>query len=123
MALELRGEMVRLRSTAPVDRPALVAIRSTPEVRRRWRGKDLDAEFDRDFDDQALVRLTIESTDGRIAGLIQFSEEEDPDYRHASLDIYIDPMVQRRGLATDAIRTVADFLFDQRGHHRLTIDP
>jgi SAM-dependent methyltransferase len=69
-----------------------------------------------------VARLTIEVA-GVIVGLVQFCEEEDPDYRSASLDIYIDPAVHRRGYAGDAIRIIADHLFDHRGHHRLTIDP
>ncbi len=61
--------------------------------------------------------------DGRVIGLIQFVEEVDPQYRHASIDIYLDPVVHRRGHGSDAIRALADFLFEERGHHRLTIDP
>jgi aminoglycoside 6'-N-acetyltransferase len=121
--LTLQGSRVRLRSTRPEDRAALVAIRSTDDVRRRWRGDDLEAEFDEDLADDAVEQLTIERGDGRVVGLIQFGEESDPDYRHASLDVYVDPAVHRQGIATDAIRTLADFLFDERGHHRLTIDP
>jgi aminoglycoside 6'-N-acetyltransferase len=30
---------------------------------------------------------------------------------------------QDRGLGTDAVRTVARWLVEARGHHRLTIDP
>lgn len=119
----LQGSSVRLRSTRPGDRTALVAIRSTPAVRCRWRGDDLAAEFDEELADTEVVRLTIELADGTIVGLIQFSEEPDPEYRHASIDIYVDPAVHRRGIAIDAIRTVVDHLVDDRGHHRLTIDP
>jgi aminoglycoside 6'-N-acetyltransferase len=121
--IELEGALVRLRTTVAGDREALLAIRRTPEVRARWRGADLEAEFDEDLGDDETIRLTIEAQDGRIVGLIQFAEEEDPDYRHASIDIYVDPAVHRRGFATDAIRTLVDHLFTQRGHHRLTIDP
>lgn len=121
--LSLNGEKVRLRSTTPSDRTALVSIRESPDVRHRWRGEDLAAEFDEDLEDDDLHQLTIEAIDGRIVGLIQFGEEEDPDYRHATLDIYIDPALHRSGYATDAIRILCDFLFDERGHHRLTIDP
>lgn len=119
----LHGSSVRLRVTRPDDRTALVAIRSTPEVRRRWRGGDLAAEFDADLADTEVVRLTIEDDDGTIVGLIQFSEETDAEYRHASIDIYVDPAKHRRGIAIDAIRTVVDHLVDDGGHHRLTIDP
>ncbi len=33
------------------------------------------------------------------------------------------PHAQGRGLGPDAIRTLATYLIDERGHHRLTIDP
>lgn len=120
--LNLAGKRIRLRSTIESDREALVKIRATPAVKARWHGDDLVAEFAEDLADAELTQLTIEA-DGLIIGLIQFSEEEDPDYRHASLDIYIDPAVHRRGYATEAIQTLVEFLLTARGHHRLTIDP
>lgn len=67
--------------------------------------------------------FVIRIADGTVVGLIQFAEEEDPDYRHASLDIFVDPAMHGRGFATDAIRTLVHNLFEHRGHHRLTIDP
>lgn len=100
-----------------------MAIRSTDEVRRRWHGGDLEAEFDADLLDDDVERLTIEDDAGRVIGLIQFGEESDPQYRHASVDLYIDPAAHRRGFATDSILTVVDHLFAHRGHHRITIDP
>lgn len=112
-----------LRTTRREDRGTLVAIRATQEVRRRWRGDDLDAEFDADLDDDEVHRFTILNLSARIVGLVQYGEEDDPDYRHASVDIYIDPTVHRQGHAADAIRTIVEYLFDVRGHHRLTIDP
>lgn len=121
--LALTGVKVRLRTTVEADRAALIAIRSTPEVRRRWRGDDLDAEFTTDLADEETTRLTITDHHGVVVGLVQFAEEEDPDYRHASIDIYIDPAVHRSGYASDAIGTLVDHLFTREGHHRLTIDP
>jgi aminoglycoside 6'-N-acetyltransferase len=61
--------------------------------------------------------------DRRVAGLIQYLEENEPDYRHAAIDIFIAAEHQGRGLGPDAVRTLARHLFEQRGHHRLTIDP
>jgi aminoglycoside 6'-N-acetyltransferase len=58
-----------------------------------------------------------------IVGLIQFSEEDDPEYRHATIDVYLDPAAHRRGHATDALATVARHLFDELEHHCITIDP
>lgn len=121
--IDLGGTTVRPRTTVAADRDALLAIRRTPEVWARWRGDDLEAEFAEDLEDDETHRLTIETGDGRVVGLIQFAEEDDPEYRHASLDIYVDPAVHRRGYATDAIRTLVDHLFTERHHHRLTIDP
>ena len=60
---------------------------------------------------------------GRVAGTIQFHEENEPDYRHAGLDIFLDAEHQGRGLGSDALRTLARYLIEVRGHHRLTIDP
>ncbi|CAM5666252.1 GNAT family N-acetyltransferase OS=Streptomyces antimycoticus OX=68175 GN=SANT12839_077140 PE=4 SV=1 [Streptomyces antimycoticus] len=46
----------------------------------------------------------------------------EPDYRHASIDIYLDPAVHGRG-GTDAVRTLARHLITDHGHHRIVIDP
>lgn len=89
----------------------------------RWRSVDLEHEFEANLVDEETSRLTIETEVEGIVGLIQFSEEDDPDYRHASIDIYIDPKVHRTGLASAAIRTLCHYLITVRGHHRLTIDP
>jgi aminoglycoside 6'-N-acetyltransferase len=54
--------------------------------------------------------------------MIQYGEEVDPKYRHASVDLFLDPGVRGRGVGPEAIRRVAVMLF-ARGHHRITIDP
>ena len=61
--------------------------------------------------------------DDRVVGWIQTQAETDPDYRHASIDIYVDPTVHGRGIGTDAVRTLARHLFVDEGHHRVIIDP
>jgi aminoglycoside 6'-N-acetyltransferase len=66
--------------------------------------------------------LVIEG-DGEVAGGIQYSEETDPEYRHAGIDVFLGGRFQDRGIGTEAIRLLARFLFEERGHHRLTIDP
>lgn len=75
--------------------------------------------LDVEGDDQAFV---IEN-DGVVIGSIQFAEENEPDYRHAGIDLFLTTDAQGKGLGPDAIRTVARYLIDVRGHHRLTIDP
>jgi len=39
------------------------------------------------------------------------------------IDLFLATRAQGRGLGPDSIRTVARWLFEARGHHRLTIDP
>lgn len=119
----LNGQRVTLRPATMDDVPALAAVRAKPEVRRWWRGgPDLVAEVARELAESDTGKLAIEH-EGRTVGLIQWHAEQDPDYRHAGIDIYLDPSVHGRGLGPDAIRTLARHLFDDHGHHRITIDP
>ncbi len=119
----LRGRAVTLRPVTADDVPALAAIRATPEVRRWWRGgDDLTEAVRADLGDDDLTVYAVEH-DGRVVGAIQWYADDDPDYRHASLDVFLDPAVRGAGLGGDAIRTLARHLIDVHGHHRLTIDP
>ncbi|WP_433537731.1 GNAT family N-acetyltransferase [Micromonospora sp. CA-249363] len=119
----LHGRAVTLRPATVADVPALAAIRAHPEVRRWWRGgDDLAASVRADLDDGDLNLYAIEH-DGRVIGAIQWYAESDPDYRHASLDVFLDPGSRGEGLGGDAIRTLARHLIDEYGHHRFTIDP
>ncbi|WP_344648947.1 GNAT family protein [Cryptosporangium japonicum] len=111
----MQGNHVRLREATEADLPRLGEIRAEPEVFARWGGEPDD------LTDDDLHLYVIEYED-RVVGAIQWSEEDDPDYRHAGIDIYLDPAVHGRGLGTDAVRTLAAHLI-ARGHHRLVIDP
>jgi len=44
-------------------------------------------------------------------------------YRHAGIDIYLGSRFQGRGAGREAVALLARYLFEQRGHHRITIDP
>jgi aminoglycoside 6'-N-acetyltransferase len=119
----LQGAMVSLRPATTDDVQALARIRATPEVYRWWRGEaDMVAEVTADLADQEASTLAVE-LDGRVVGAIQWSAETEADYRHASIDIYLDPSVHGRGVGTDAIRTLARHLIVDEGFHRLVIDP
>ena len=117
---ELRGDHVRLRPVVRGDVPTLRAFLDEPEVGRWWPQPPADEDFP--FAEPELVVLTIEA-DGRVAGLIQFLEELEPDYRHASIDVFLGSAFHGRGLGPDAVRTVVRHLIVDRGHHRVTIDP
>ena len=110
---------MNLRPLTAADGLELVRILETPEVARWWDEPDEGFPF---TDDPEATRLVIE-VDGAVAGMIQFVEELTPKYRHASIDLFLDPALHGRGLGTEAVRRVVRHLIDERGHHRITIDP
>jgi aminoglycoside 6'-N-acetyltransferase len=107
-----------LRPLAVGDEAELLRIHATPQVARWWDAPEPGFPWD----EPSSTRLTIE-VDGRIAGLIQFSEEQEPKYRHATIDVFLDPALHGRGLGSEAVRRVVRLLIGERGHHRITIDP
>lgn len=121
--LDLRARRVRLRPLVPADRERIGTILAEPEVARWWvhdaHAITLAGLFD---EDEAEVRLAIE-IDGTVAGMIQFGEETESDYRHASIDLFVGTGWQGQGIGPEAIRLLAGYLFEARGHHRITIDP
>ena len=68
-------------------------------------------------------RLPAIELDGELVGLGQIYEEADRDFRHGGIDLFLDPAVHGRGLGRDAVRTLARWLVEERGHHRIVIDP
>jgi aminoglycoside 6'-N-acetyltransferase len=110
---------MRLRPLAPADVDELRRIHATPEVARWWGAPEDGFPLS---DEPEATRLTIE-VDGSVAGLIQYWEETEPRYRHATIDVFLDPALHGRGIGTEAVRTLVAQLVDERGHHRLTIDP
>ena len=80
--------------------PHLRRILRTPEVRLRW--GDEAASQDWPFDDPSATRFAV-LLDRAVGGLVQYGEEEDPAYRHASIDIFLDPAVHGRGIGRDAV--------------------
>jgi aminoglycoside 6'-N-acetyltransferase len=115
----LHGAAVMLRRATADDVPVLVPIRTNAKVRRWWGEED---DFAKAVAEDLARTFAIEHN-GRVIGAIQWYEEEDPMYRHAGIDIYLDPAEAGKGLGTDAVRTLACHLIDDLGHHRLVIDP
>lgn len=119
----LAGELVNLRPTVGADAHRLLEIITEPVVATWWGQWDIARVRDELIDpDDGTVILAIVG-DGKTIGIVQFGEEEDPEYRHANIDIALDSDWHGRGLGADAVRTVARYLFEERGHHRITIDP
>jgi aminoglycoside 6'-N-acetyltransferase len=120
----LKGERVVLRGVEPDDHGDLRTFLADPSVARWWGpGRpDVDALDDWLANDPETTVWTIQ-VDDKVAGSLQASEEAEPDYRHAGIDLFLGPEFQGKGLGTEAIRVIAAWLFEERGHHRLTIDP
>lgn len=116
----LTGLRVALHPVAGEHVEELIRIRRTSRVHQRW--GEVDAEPGWPFDDPEIIIYTV-LADGRVIGLIQYGEETTPAYRHASIDIFLDPRVHGQGLGRDAVHTLARHLIDDLGHHRLVIDP
>ena len=109
---------LELRPLARGDEDALLRIHLTPEVVRWWDRP----EGDFPWDEPESTRFTI-LVDHQIAGMIQYWEEQEPRYRHAGIDLFLDPRLHGRGFGTEAVARVAEHLISERGHHRITIDP
>jgi len=118
----LRGKRVVLRPGRPEDADRLVRIRNEPEVARRWGGaENIEEEVGEGF--IGTEKGFVIEVDGEVVGAIQYGEEDDPMYRHANVDIFLATSRHGQGLGAEAIRLLARHLFQERGHHRLTIDP
>jgi aminoglycoside 6'-N-acetyltransferase len=115
----LRGDLVHLRPAGADDVTDLAAIRASAEVCAWWGEED---DYIKAVAEELDTTYAI-TYEGRIVGAIQWYEEDDPMYRHGGMDIYLDPTVTGKGLGTDAVRTLARHLIEDRGHHRLIIDP
>jgi aminoglycoside 6'-N-acetyltransferase len=123
MALErLHGERVLLRPVQAADVGRLTEILREPEVARWW--GDWDAERVRkELIEEPDAVIYAVGADGETIGLIQYYEETDPEYRHAGIDIALATPWHGRGYGPEALRVLVGHLIEERGHHRLIIDP
>ena len=119
----LHGQQVVLRPLRGGDREALTGVLSDPSVADIWDTRGPEHSADETLAGHEHWTAWAVEVDGEFAGSIQASEEDDEDYRAAGIDIYLHSRFQGRGLGTDAVRTLARYLLEVRGHHRLTIDP
>lgn len=117
----LRAGRVTLRPLGEGEVDELVVILTRPGVGEWW-GSLEDAEYTREglLNDGAAFSIEV---DGVLAGWLGYNEETDRDHRSAGLDIFLAPEYQGQRLGPAALRLAAEWLFGQRGHHRLTIDP
>jgi len=114
---ELRGERVVLVPLRQEHAERLRQIREEPAVLRWWGPNEPGFPMD---DEPTATRHSI-LLDGETVGMIQFSEEPEPDYRHAEIDIFLTTEHHGQGLGTHAITSLVRHLAEDHGHHRITI--
>jgi aminoglycoside 6'-N-acetyltransferase len=115
----LFGPRVILRHGTLGDLARVTMIRHEPEVARRW-GNLEEGELEEFLHDE---KTFVVEADGSVIGAIQYDEENEPMYRHAGIDIFLTTSRHSEGFGSEAVRVLARFLIEERGHHRLTIDP
>ncbi|WP_305092283.1 GNAT family N-acetyltransferase [Prescottella sp. R16] len=115
---DLPGPRVVLTPIRPEHRGRLREIHGTPEVARWWKQPDADWPAPEPGTTAYAVLL-----DGAVIGFVQWYHEPEPEYRHAGIDLFLDPAVHGRGLGTEVVRVLCAHLVDDHGFHRIVIDP
>lgn len=121
--LRLSGSRVVLRPIMEADLGHLLQILLEPEIAQWWHDYDAERLRADTICDARTTSLAVELLNGEVIGLVMFAEELDPYYKSASVDITLAAPYLGQGLGPDALRAVASYLFNERGHHGLTIDP
>jgi aminoglycoside 6'-N-acetyltransferase len=117
----LRGERVTVRSMTADDVEPVAQFVVKPGTREWWPEA---GEPDRLREGLGPDHDTfVIEVDGRVVGWMAKTEERDPDWMNAAIDISLDPDYTERGLGPEALRLLIDWLMAERGHHRFTIDP
>lgn len=123
----IQGPRLRLRPITPADSAAFARWLSDPE---------LVASFGRPADDAAETptaeatavgptgwTFVIEYRCRPIGGIEYFHDRPGAPWS-AGIDIFIgEPDARDRGLGTEALRTLLQYLFERKGLKRVTIDP
>lgn len=119
----LTGPRAVLRPGTDADAPLLVAVRGEPSVRQWWNAPDGVEEVAARLRGERDELAFVVEVDGEVVGEVQATEQTDPEYRSAGIDVYLGEAAQGRGIGTEVVALLAAHLLDDRGHHRVTIDP
>lgn len=117
----LVGAIATLIPLSGADVPEVARLVATDPESSAWWGSNAD-KIEGWLTEEATHPYRV-VVDSQTAGMVEFSEENDPDYRYASIDIALLAPYVGRGIGPDVLRTLLHHLFDTRGHHRATIDP
>lgn len=117
----LTGERVTLLPLQAADVPEIAHLVAADPEASAWWGSNV-GKIEGWLTEEATHPYRV-MVDSQTAGMVEFSEENDPDYRYASINIALLSPHVGRGIGPDVLRTLLGYLLETRGHHRVTIDP
>ena len=117
----LQGERVTLRPPRAGELGTFAeAIAADPQTSAWW--SKSAATVDEWFGEPDYYVLVVEQN-GATLGIVAFGEVSTTGYQSAHIDIALLSGGEGKGLGTETMRLLTDWLFTERGHHRITIDP
>jgi aminoglycoside 6'-N-acetyltransferase len=115
----LAGERMTLRPPLPTDAAALLAILGEPEVSRWWVGYTPERVRDEILEPGNALVIVI---GGQVAGAIFLYPNDDPEYLHVVIHLFLGAQWYGKRYGAEALSTVIAHLATL-GHHRFTLDP
>ncbi|MDQ1571395.1 MAG: aminoglycoside 6-N-acetyltransferase [Actinomycetota bacterium] len=115
----LTGERMTLRPPVEADVASLARILAEDEVSRWWVGYDDSRVRDEIVASGSALVMEI---DGRAAGAIFLYPNEDAEYRHTVIHLFLGADWYRQRYGAEAL-TIAIEHLASLGHHRFTLDP
>ena len=124
----IAGPVLRFRPIAEADLPGLFRWRTDPGVAQFYGEPPKSAESLREYLEgnvNPVWRFIIESASGDVGHIQYYHDYPGDDFSwSAGIDIYIGEARDReRGVGTEAVRTMLQYLFESKGLHIVTIDP
>jgi aminoglycoside 6'-N-acetyltransferase len=120
------GDTISLVPVHPDHHARLRALHRHPVIAAAWGEPAPSWPDDPSVHAYAIIGVPATAAGGDeedVVGFVQWAEERDAQYRHAGIDLFVDPSRHRRGIGTAAVRLLVDHLVADRGHHRIVIDP
>ena len=123
----LKSNKIKLRAVEPEDLDLMYLIENDTELWpcgqtsvpfSHYALKQFIEESTNDFFRDRQLRLVIETTDGISVGFLDL-QRYDPLHHRAEVGIVVVPEQQRQGIATEALRLLAQYVSNHLGIHQL----